>query len=340
MTPYNNPYFHNHERVIFGYDPETNLKSYIAIHNTKLGPALGGCRMKAYDGEEDALTDVLRLSEGMTYKSALAGLKFGGGKAVIVGDPKKKTDELLKAFGRFVDTLHGSYITAEDVGTTVADMNVISTETKHVTGVSDGTGDPSNSTGYGVYLGILAAVKYSLKLDNLKDVHVIVQGVGNVGWNLCELLHKANAKLSVTDINQDVLKKAEEKFGATIINPNTWIEIDCDVFAPCAVGAIINDRTLDQLNCLIVAGAANNVLLEPHHGTNLRELGILYAPDYVINAGGVIDAGQLIHGFTKEQTKEKIDGIYTTLMEIFSEADKRDMATNLIADELAKAKLA
>lgn len=340
MTLFDNPNFNDHERVVFNYDTDTGLKSIIALHNTKLGPALGGCRMKHYDTDDEALTDVLRLSEGMTYKSAMAGLNFGGGKAVIIGDPKTtKTDDLMKAFGRFVNTLGGDYITAEDVGTTVNDMNVISTETDHVTGVTEGTGDPSNSTGFGVYLGILAAVKYSLMLENLKDIHVVVQGIGNVGWNLCEFLQKGGAKISVADINQDALKKAEEKFGATIVDPDEVYGVHCDVFAPCAMGAVVNDTTLDQFNCLIIAGASNNVLLEPRHGTSLKELGILYAPDYVINAGGVIDAGQIIHGFTEEQTKDKINAIYSTLMEIFDRAHKEDKATNLIADEMAKAKL-
>lgn len=329
--------YDDHERVVYGCDKTAGLKAIIAIHNTNLGPALGGCRMWPYGNDDEALTDVLRLSRGMTYKAAMAGLRLGGGKSVIIGDPKTdKTKELLLAFGRFVDQLNGRYITAEDVGTTVADMDTIRSMTLHVSGVTGGAGNPSPSTAHGVFIGIEAAVRFALGKDDVKGVTVAIQGLGSVGYGLCRYLHGAGAKLVVTDINQDAVKRAVDEFGATAVGLDEIYGAKADVFAPCALGATINDKTIPKLRARIVAGAANNQLAAPHHGAKLRERGILYAPDYVINAGGLIDVARFKVDMDIEQARAKLRQIDDTLTEIFTRADKEDLPTSEVADRIAE----
>jgi len=337
MNVFSHSDFVDHEQVVFCHDAETGLRAIIAIHNTNRGPALGGCRMWDYDSEADALEDALRLSRGMTYKAAVANLALGGGKSVIIGDAKTdKSEALMKSFGVAIERLNGRYITAEDVGTTVADMDAIKTVTDHVVGITGGAGDPSNSTAHGVFIGLQAAVRYKLGKETLDGMHVAVQGVGSVGWFLCDYLHKAGARLSVTDIDQQALNKAEQVFGATIVDLDDIYGLDCEVFAPCALGSVVNDKTLPQFKCPVIAGSANNVLDEERHGTALREAGILYAPDYVINAGGLIDVGRFALDFGIDEARTKLHQIDDTLMEIFRRADFDDRPTSDVADTLAE----
>lgn len=329
--------FDNHENVVFGYDEQTGLKCIIGIHNTNRGPALGGSRFWNYNNEQEAITDVLRLSKGMTYKAAITGLDLGGGKSVIIGDPKKiKTPDLMRAFGRVIERLNGAYITAEDVGTTVQDMDYIRESTEHVRGKSTGTGNPSPVTAYGTFLGLKAAVKHKLKTDDLTGLRVMVQGVGNVGYYLCKDLHEAGAKLFVSDINQDSIKRTVEEFGATVVGLEDVYTQDVDIYAPCALGATINDKTLDQLKVQIVSGAANNQLAETRHGQALKDLGILYAPDYVINAGGLVNVASETDDYDPDVVKAKVEGIYDTLLEIFARADKENKPTSIVADIMAE----
>ena len=340
--------FDHHEKVVFGHDPASGLKAIIAIHNTSLGPALGGCRIYPYASDEDALHDVLRLSRGMTYKSALAGLPLGGGKSVIIGDPAKdKTEALLRAMGRLVDSLSGNYIAAQDSGTTVEDLKIIGTETAHLSGITERlddqgrvrSGDPSPSTAYGVFIGVKAAVKHQLGKNDLDGATVAIQGVGNVGYGLAEKLHAEGARLWVTDVNQDNVKKAVDKLGATVVTGDEIFGLDVDVFAPCAMGGILNDRTVEQLQATVVAGAANNQLAQARHGLALHERGILYAPDYVINAGGIIDAYYLRSGKSSEALTQHVERIGDTLAEIFQRASEQyetHETTHTIADRLAE----
>lgn len=329
--------FHDHEQVVFARDAASGLNAIIAIHNTNLGPALGGCRIWPFATEEEALTDVLRLSRGMTYKAAIAGLPLGGGKSVIIADAKtQKTPEMMLAFGRHIDHLGRRYITAEDVGSTVEDMDRIKTVTDHVVGISTGAGDPSNSTAHGVFIGIKAAVKHKLGKDSTRGLKIAVQGVGHVGWFLSEYLHKDGAELVVTDINEEALRKAEASFGATVVGLDDIYGVDVDVFAPCALGAVVNDRTMGQFQAPIIAGSANNVLEDERHGIELRRRGILYAPDYVINAGGLIDVARYAVGFGLEEAREKLHRIHDTLGEIFRRADADDQPTSEVADAMAE----
>jgi len=299
-----------HEEIIFCHNKEVGLKAIIAIHNTTLGPALGGTRMWHYQNEEDALVDVLRLSKGMTYKAAVAGLNLGGGKAVIIGDPKKhKSEALFRAFGSYVNSLQGKYITAEDVGTTVNDMEYVFMETPFVTGIPKalgGSGDPSPYTAHGTLQGIKAAVKDKLGADDLRGIRVAVQGLGSVGSHLVEYLHKEGAVVTVADIDKDKLKKVCDKYGMQALDPEGIITSDCDVFAPCAMGAVINDKTIESLKCKVIAGGANNQLAEHRHGDALFELGILYAPDYVINSGGLMNVFVELEGYSSDRAFEKI----------------------------------
>lgn len=330
----------HHEQVVFCHDAETGLDSIIAIHDTTLGPALGGTRMWPYRSTHEALRDVLRLSEGMTYKAAVAGLELGGGKAVILGDSKRdKTPELLRAHGRFVETLGGRYITAEDVGIGVEDMEYVYEETKHVTGIRSsphGSGDPSPVTAYGVYNGIKASCLKKLGSDELSDVSVAVQGAGHVGYYLCENLAADGARISICDIDEERVHKVVSDFGAAPVEPDEIYDVECDVFAPCALGAVINDGTLRRLRCQIVAGGANNQLEEDRHGDALDAKGILYAPDYVINAGGLINVYGEIVGYGIETAKEKARGIYETLLSIYDIAAEEGIPTYRAADRLAR----
>ncbi len=329
-----------HEEVIFCHNKAVGLKAIIAIHNTALGPALGGTRMWNYANEEEALIDVLRLSKGMTYKASAAGLNLGGGKAVIIGDPKtQKTEALFRAFGTFINSLRGKYITAEDVGTTVHDMEYVFMETPYVTGIPKafgGSGDPSPYTAHGVYMGIKASVKRKLKTDSLKDLKIAVQGLGNVGYHLVEFLHKDGANLIVSDIDQEKVKKVCDQFNAKSVSPDSIVTADCDVFAPCALGAVINDKTVNSLKCKIIAGGANNQLAESRHGDALKELGILYAPDYVINAGGLMNVFVELEGYSSDRAFEKTTQVYDNLMNVFDIAERDKIANHVAANRLAE----
>ena len=330
-----------HEQVNYFYDPETNLKAIIAIHNTVLGPSLGGCRMMQYSSDNDALVDVLRLSKGMTYKAAVAGLKLGGGKAVIMGDPKQdKSNELLESFGRFIDGLNGRYITAEDMGMTVDDMAVIKTQTNYVTGTSEslgGSGDPSDFTSYGTFIGIKAAVNFKLKKNNLNGLSIIVQGLGNVGTKLINYLSKEDMTIYVNDVDSQKVEKCVSKYGAIEISNDELYELDVDVYSPCAIGATINDKTIEQLKCKIIAGAANNVVKDyDKHGNMLIKKGILYAPDYVINAGGLINIYNELNEYNRDEVYNQVETIYDTLMDIFYQSENDQLATNTISDMLAQ----
>jgi leucine dehydrogenase len=337
--------FADHEQVVFCCDPAAGLRAIIAIHNTNLGPALGGCRMWPYEAEDEAVRDVLRLSRGMTYKNALANLPLGGGKSVIIGNPRSdKSEALFRAMGRAVDRLRGRYIVAEDVGTSVEDMKIVRQETEHVSGILDKvtgdkttrSGDPSPATAYGTVMGIRAAVKHRLGRDDLKDVKVAVQGLGHVGYRVAKYLHEAGAELWVTDIDEEKTQQVAKEFGATAVRPQEIYDVEADVFAPCALGAVINDETLPRLRVKIVAGAANNQLAEPRHGEELMKRGILYAPDYVINAGGVIDVHYERVGHDRDKMVKHVEGIYDTLLEIFRVVDRDKLPPGVVADGLAE----
>lgn len=334
-----------YERVVRCEDPKSGLRAIISVHDTTLGPALGGLRMWPYLSEQEALTDVNRLSQGMTYKSAVAETGLGGGKSVIIGNPKTdKSEALFRAMGRFVESLNGLYTTAEDVGTNVQDMVTVRKETKHVTGLPremGSSGDPSPFTGLGVFLGIKACVEKSGGKD-LKDVRIAVQGCGNVARYLCEHLSKAGAKLFVTDIVAEKAQMMVDKHRAQLVPPEEIYDLPCDVFAPCALGAVINDDTIPRLKCRIVAGGANNVLLSEQHGDRLRERGILYAPDFVINAGGIINVSVELEpkGYNEERSFQKVTNIYNAVRDILEAADREKIASNRAAILFAERKLA
>ncbi|MBT3330879.1 MAG: amino acid dehydrogenase [Rhodospirillaceae bacterium] len=336
--------FRNHELVAFHQDPDSGLSAIIAIHSTALGPALGGCRYWSYDSDEDALDDVLRLSRGMTYKAALAGLSFGGGKAVIMA-PKdsskdaKKSPELLQAFGRFVHSLNGQYITAEDVGTCPDDMEIVHGNTPYVAGIADGgagDGDPSPATAYGVFHGLQAAVRARMGRNDLTGVHVAVQGLGHVGGYLAQYLGDAGARLTVADLDADRLAWARDTLGADVVAADAIYGVAADVFAPNAMGAILNDDTIPRLNACVVAGSANNQLAEDRHGTSLADRGILYAPDYVINAGGIISISHEGRAYNRDEAMAHCARIGDTLSEIFQRAGNEQRPTNEVADQLAE----
>lgn len=335
---------YDYEQLIFCQDKTSGLKAIIAIHDTTLGPALGGTRMWNYATEEEAIEDALRLAKGMTYKNAAAGLNLGGGKTVIIGDPlKDKNEEMFRAFGRFIQGLNGRYITAEDVGTTVADMDLIHEETNYVTGISPAfgsSGNPSPVTAYGVYMGMKAAAMEAFGSDSLAGKKVAVQGVGNVAYKLCEFLHEEGAILTVADINQASVDRVVNEFGATQVDVSEIYSQDVDIFAPCALGAIINDETIPQLKAKVVAGAANNQLKEPRHGDKLNELGIVYAPDYVINSGGVMNVADELNGYNRERAMKRVEGIYDTIARIFEISKKEGIASYAAADRLAEDRIA
>lgn len=334
-----------HEQVIFCHDPVSGLKAIIGIHNTTLGPALGGCRMWSYEKEEDALKDVLRLSRGMTYKSAAAGLNLGGGKAVIIGNPKKdKSEALFRSYGRFVQGLAGRYITAEDVGTTVRDMEWVRMESDFVTGISralGGSGDPSPVTALGCYEGIKASVKWQTGSESLEGKTVAVQGVGAVGYHLVQHLTRDGAKVFACDIDQENLKRVTRDFrGVEVVATDKIYDVECDVFAPCALGAVVNDETLPRLKCSIVAGSANNVLAEEDkHSAALEKAGILYAPDYVINAGGLINVANELEGYNRERAIQQAAGIYNIVTQIYQIARDEGVPTLKAANTLAERRI-
>jgi len=334
---------YGYEQLVFCHDKTSGLKALIAIHDTTLGPALGGTRMWNYATEDEAIEDVLRLSRGMTYKAAAAGLNLGGGKAVIIGDSKtEKTEELWRAFGRFVQSLGGRYITAEDVGTSVQDMDYVNLETDFVTGVSKAkgsSGDPSPKTAWGTFRGMQACAKEAWGSDDLKGKVVAVQGVGHVGHYVCEYLHQAGAKLIICDIQQDVIDRVVSAVGAEVVAPDAIYDVQCDIFAPCALGAVINDNTIDRLKCKIIAGASNNVLAENRHGDMLEEKGIIYAPDYVINAGGLMNVADELSGYNEERAMAKVSTIYDNIAKVIEISKRDNIPTYKAADRMAEERI-
>ncbi len=335
---------YSYEQLVFCQEETSGLKAIIAIHDTTLGPALGGARMWTYASEEHAIEDALRLARGMTYKNAAAGLNLGGGKTVIIGDPfKDKNEEKFRALGRFIQGLNGRYITAEDVGTTVTDMDLIHEETNYVTGISPAfgsSGNPSPVTAYGVYRGMKAAAKEAFGSDSLEGRTISVQGLGNVAYKLCEYLHNEGAKLVVTDINQAAIDRVVNDFDATAVAPAEIYSQEVDIFSPCALGAILNDATIPQLKAKVIAGSANNQLQDSRHGDYLHELGVVYAPDYVINAGGVINVADELYGYNRERAMKRVEGIYDSIEKIF-EISKRDgIPTYVAANRLAEERIA
>ncbi|MBS4176401.1 branched-chain amino acid dehydrogenase [Lederbergia citrea] len=334
---------YDYEQLLFCQDEQSGLKAIIAIHDTTLGPALGGTRMWTYESEEAAIEDALRLARGMTYKNAAAGLNLGGGKTVIIGDPKKdKNEEMFRAFGRFIQGLNGRYITAEDVGTTVEDMDLIHEETNFVTGISPAfgsSGNPSPVTAYGCYVGMKAAAKEAFGSDSLEGKRVAVQGVGNVAFELCRYLHEEGAQLIVTDINKEAVNRAVEAFDAKSVNPDEIYAVEADIFAPCALGAVVNDETIPQFKVKVIAGSANNQLKETKHGDLIHEMGIVYAPDYVINAGGVINVADELYGYNKERALKRVESIYSNVAKVI-EISKRDgIPTYVAADRMAEERI-
>ena len=332
-----------HEQVTFFSDPQSGLRAIVAIHDTTLGPAIGGCRMWPYASEEAALRDVLRLASGMTYKAAMARVPFGGGKTVVFGDPRKdKTEALLRALGRAIEGLGGRYYTGEDVGTSPADMDLVGEETAYALGRSrGGSGDPSPLTARGVWIGIQAAVRHRLKREDLQGIRVAIQGLGHVGYALARLLSQDGAELIVADLDPMLAERAALEFKARVVAPEAVMGVEAEVLAPCALGSVINDLTVPFLNCAIVAGAANNQLLEARYGAALRARGILYAPDYVINAGGVINIAQELHpaGYDRQRALARVNEIGSTLREIFERADQERLPTDQIADRMAEGRL-
>lgn len=335
-----------HEQVVHCYDEATGLKALIAIHNTVLGPALGGTRMWNYTSEHDALTDVLRLSRGMTYKAAISGLNLGGGKAVLIGDPKKlKTEAYLRRFGKFIQGLNGKYITAEDVNMNTADMEHIGTETKYVTGLPEsmgGGGDPSPVTAYGTYLGMKATAKKVYGSEDLSGKRIAVQGVGQVGTYLVERLVKENAKVVITDISEAKMKEVAKRFGVETIDQDKIYDMDMDIYAPCALGATLNDETIPRLKCAIVAGGANNQLKEEiKHGYMLIDRGITYAPDFLINAGGLISVGNEFYGYTnRDKVYRQAEKIYDTCLNILNLAEEQKITSQEAAIQAAEKRIA
>lgn len=335
---------HDHEQVVFCQDKHSGLKAIIAIHNTVLGPGLGGTRVWNYTSDAEAFNDVMRLSRGMTYKAAISGLNLGGAKAVIIGDAKTiKTEALMRKFGRFVENLHGKYITAEDVNTTTRDMEYVNMETDHVVGLPEsmgGGGDPSPVTAYGVYMGMKAAVKHAFGNESLAGKKVAVQGIGKVGGHLLEHLHKEGAKLFITDINEEMLTKYSKEFGATVVKGSEIYGLDVDVFAPCALGAILNTENINQLKAKVVAGAANNQLADENvHGPMLVEKGIAYAPDFLINAGGLINVYQEHIGYNRETAFRNTEHIFNVTSDIFKLAAEQNIHTQKAAMEMAQKRI-
>ncbi|MES2177352.1 MAG: Glu/Leu/Phe/Val dehydrogenase [Gemmatimonadota bacterium] len=330
-----------HEQLVICNDSSAGYRGIIAVHSTTLGPALGGTRFWQYASDEDAIVDALRLARGMTYKNAVAGLNLGGGKSVIIGNNKTVDREMIfRAHGRFVESLGGRYITAEDVGTSTADMDFVHMETKNVSGLAGRSGDPSPVTAHGVFRAIQASAKERWGSDDLSTKTVSIQGAGHVGYYLAKELHEAGATLVVTDIDGERVKAVVNEFGARAVAPADIYAAQADIFAPCALGAIINDTTIPQLTCEIVAGAANNVLLEERHGVALEERGILYAPDYVANAGGVINVYSELAGWSSARAFRKADEIYDTILKVFSIAKSDNVPTYVAADRLAEQRIA
>ena len=329
---------YRHEKVLFVNNEKAGLKAIIAVHNTNLGPAIGGCRLFPYASYDDALFDVLRLSRGMSHKNAVAGLPHGGGKGVIIADPSQKTEAMFEAFAEAVEQLGGSYITAEDVNTTCDDALVMLRKTKYLCGLPQNSGDPSPFTARGVWQGIKATAKVALGRDDLEGLTIAVQGLGKVGYDLCRHLHESGAKLIIANrSNKEMAQKAIEEFGATIVPTEEIFAQECDIFSPNAMGAILNPTTIPQLKCKAVAGGANNQILDDASGEALKARGIFYAPDFVINGGGVINAAAEVDGpYNKEAVLEKVDNIYNTIEHILSESKKTGEPEGIIATRYAE----
>jgi leucine dehydrogenase len=336
---------HQYGQVFVQVDPASGLRAIIAVHDSRLGPALGGCRFIHYDRDEDAMRDALRLARGMTYKAAISGLNHGGGKSVIL-KPRGEFDRkaLFTSFGRFLEDLGGHYVTAEDSGTSMEDMETIRAVTKNVTGIdpkNGGSGDPSPFTALGVRRGLEACVEYKLGRKSLEGVHVAVKGVGHVGWYLCRELHALGAKLSVSDIDAARTQAAAQEFGATVVDNDTIHALGCDVYAPCALGAGLNDETIPAIQATIIAGAANNQLAESRHGDELHKRGILYAPDYAINAGGLVNvAAEASGAYNADASRAKVLTIYDTLFTIAERSAKTNIPTWKVSDTMAEERLA
>ncbi|MBL7717856.1 MAG: Glu/Leu/Phe/Val dehydrogenase [Flavipsychrobacter sp.] len=334
-----------HEQVVFCHDPNSGLNAIIAIHNTTLGPALGGTRLWNYNSHQEGVIDALRLSRGMTYKAAISGLNLGGGKAVIIGDAAKvKSEALWRRYGKFVNSLNGKYITAEDVNTSAKDMEYISMETKSVTGVPEymgGSGDPSPFTAYGVFIGMKASAKKAWGNDSLAGKKVLVQGVGHVGQYLVGHLVDAGAKVYISDINEARIKETTDKFRAVeVINNADIFNLDMDIYAPCALGATVNTESINAMKCAVIAGAANNQLaVETEHGPMLVKKGIIYAPDFLINAGGLINVGAELDGYNRERVMGNVEKIYDRTLEIFDVAEKDGIYTQAAAMKIAQKRL-
>ena len=327
-----------HEKVLFVNNEKAGLKAIIAVHNTNLGPAIGGCRLFPYASYDDALFDVLRLSRGMSHKNAVAGLPHGGGKGVIIADPSQKTEAMFEAFGEAVNNLGGDYITAEDVNTDCDDALIMMRKTKHICGLPMNSGDPSPFTARGVWQGVRATAKVALGRDDLEGLTIAVQGLGKVGYDLCRHLHESGAKLIIANrSNKAMAQKAAEEFGATIVSTDEIISQECDIFSPNAMGAILNPTTIPQLRCKAVAGGANNQILDDASGLALKARGIFYAPDFVINGGGVINAAAEVDGpYNKEAVLEKVDNIYNTIEHILTESKKTGEPEGVIATRFAE----
>lgn len=333
---------YDYEQLLFCQDEASGLKAIIAIHDTTLGPALGGARMWTYANEEEAIVDALRLARGMTYKNAAAGLNLGGGKAVIIGDPKKdKNEAKFRAFGRYIQGLSGRYITAEDVGTTVEDLDIVHEETNFVTGISasGSSGNPAPVTAYGCYVGMKAAAKEAFGTDSLEGRKIAFQGAGNVAFELCRYLNEEGAEIIVTDIFKPAVERVVELFGAKAVDPKDIYGVDADIFSPCALGAIINDETIPQLKAKVIAGSANNQLKEDKHGDMIHELGIVYAPDYVLNAGGVINVADELYGYNRERALKKVETIYQNLEKVFEISKRDQIPTYVAADRMAEERI-
>jgi len=330
-----------HEEIVMCSDPSVGYKGILAVHSTKLGPALGGTRFWQYGTDDEAITDALRLSRGMTYKNAVAGLHLGGGKSIIIGDNKAKNrEEIFRAHGRFVESLGGRYITAEDVGTSTKDMAYVQMETKHVAGLAGKSGDPSPVTAHGVFRAVQASANRKWGSDSLEGKTVAIQGCGSVGSYLAKELHEAGARLIVSDIDAAKTAKVSKATGAKVVKGNAIFTAVADIFSPCALGGIINDKTIPKLKVEVVAGGANNQLLEERHGDELQRRGILYAPDYVANAGGVINVYGEVAGWDAQRALDKADDIYDTILKVFDIAEAKKIPTYEAADRLAELRLA
>jgi leucine dehydrogenase len=332
-----------HEQLIFFREPVSGLKAIVAIHDTTLGPAIGGVRMRKYTGEEEAVEDALKLSRSMTYKAAGAGVNFGGGQTVLIGDPRRdKSEALSRALGRFIDGLGGRYIAGQDVGTTVDDMDYMRMETRYVVGIPSsrgGSGDPSPMCAFGVVRGIEACCSVVRRSDDLSDLHVVVQGVGNVGSQIVDMLMAHGARLTVADTDEEALQTITQRHRVGVVDPDGVFDVECDVFCPCALGGIISHETIGRIKCSIVAGAANNQLADEESGALLHKRGILYAPDYIINAGGLINVADEVYGYDEERALRKTGAIKDVLLKVFSSAEEQAIPTNIAADRFAEERI-